>query len=115
MMRKVMLAVAAIAISTPAEARRVKASWYSQGTHVACRLNGSNRFHPDAMTAAHRRLPCGSKVRITYRGRSVTVTINDRGPFIRGREIDLSRGAARAIGLTHAGVAVVDLEVLNKR
>jgi len=60
-----------------------------------------------AMTAAHRTLPFGSRVRVTNHrnGRSVTVTINDRGPFVRGRIIDLSRGAARALGVT--GVAAV--------
>ena len=52
------------------------------------------------MTAAHRSLPFGTKLRVTYRGQSVVVTINDRGPFIKGRVLDLSTGAARAIGLT---------------
>jgi rare lipoprotein A len=66
------------------------------------------------MTAAHRSLPFGTKVRVTNKrnGRSVVVTINDRGPFIRGRVIDLSRGAAQVIGMTGAGVAPVSLEVL---
>jgi rare lipoprotein A len=61
------------------------------------------------MTAAHRTLPFGSRVRVTNRsnGRSVVVTINDRGPFIRGRIIDLSRGAARALGIS--GLAAVSV------
>lgn len=63
----------------------------------------------DGMTAAHRTLPFGSRVHVTNRrnGRSVTVTINDRGPFIRGRIIDLSRGAARALGFS--GLATVSV------
>jgi rare lipoprotein A len=60
------------------------------------------RYNPNGLTAAHRRLPFGTVVRVTNiaNGRSVTVRINDRGPFIRGREFDLSLGACRAIGLS---------------
>ena len=86
------------------------ASYYSQGQRTA----SGARFNPSAMTAAHRSLPFGTKVRVTNRrnGRSVVVTINDRGPFIRGRVIDLSRGAAQVIGMTGAGLAPVKLDVL---
>lgn len=86
------------------------ASYYWQGQRTA----SGARFNPSAMTAAHRSLPFGTKVRVTNKrnGRSVVVTINDRGPFIRGRVIDLSRGAAQVIGMTGAGVAPVSLEVL---
>lgn len=83
------------------------ASWYSSGHHTA---NGE-RFHPLGMTAAHKKLPFGTKVRVTYRGQSVVVRINDRGPFIKGRTIDLSLGAARAVGLT--GVGPVTLDILS--
>jgi rare lipoprotein A len=74
------------------------------------------RFNPSAMTAAHRSLPFGTRVRVTNRsnGRSVVVTINDRGPFIGGRMIDLSRGAAQVIAMTGAGVAPVSLEILGR-
>jgi rare lipoprotein A len=67
------------------------------------------------MTAAHRSLPFGTRVRVTNKrnGRSVVVTINDRGPFVRGRVIDLSTGAATVIGMISAGVAPVSLEVLG--
>jgi rare lipoprotein A len=60
---------------------------------------------PDGLTAAHKSLPLGTRVRVSNprTGASVVVIINDRGPFTRGREIDLSRGAARAIGLTDVG------------
>ncbi len=68
------------------------------------------------MTAAHRTLPFGTQVRVTNKsnGRSVVVTINDRGPFVRGRIIDLSTGAAGVIGMMGAGVAPVTVEVLGK-
>ena len=68
------------------------------------------RFNPNALTAAHKSLPFGTKVRVTYKGKSVIVRINDRGPFIKGRHIDLSRAAARKIGC--AGVCVVTIKVL---
>ena len=64
------------------------------------------------MTAAHRSLPFGTKLRVTRGDRSVIVTINDRGPFVRGRVLDLSTGAARAIGLTGSGVGRVVAEVI---
>ena len=74
------------------------------------------RFNPGALTAAHRSLPFGTRVRVTNRsnGRSVVVVINDRGPFVGGRIIDLSRAAAQAISMTGAGVAPVSLEVLGR-
>jgi rare lipoprotein A (peptidoglycan hydrolase) len=67
------------------------------------------------LTAAHRSLPLGTQVRVTNtaNGRSVVVRINDRGPFIRGRSIDLSRSAAQAVGMTDAGLAKVRMEVLQ--
>jgi rare lipoprotein A len=63
------------------------------------------------MTAAHRTLPFGTRVRVTHGERSVVVVINDRGPFVRGRVLDLSTGAAQAIGL--GGVGRVTAEVLS--
>ena len=73
------------------------------------------RYNPSGMTAAHRTLPFGTRVRVTSpsTGRSVVVRINDRGPFIGGRIIDLSVGAARAIGLTNTGVGTVRMEVVG--
>ena len=72
-------------------------------------------FDPMGMTAAHRTLPFGSRVRVTNtaNGRSVVVRINDRGPFLRGRIIDLSRGAAERIGMIRSGLAEVEVEVLR--
>jgi rare lipoprotein A len=68
------------------------------------------------LTAAHKSLPFGTRVRVTHArsGRSVDVTINDRGPFIAGRIIDLSRAAARVIGMTGEGVAAVRLQILGR-
>ena len=86
-----------------------KASYY--GNESGSRTASGQRFNQNAMTAAHRTLPFGTKLRVTHAGRSVVVTINDRGPFIRGRVLDLSKGAARAIGLTGRGVGQVVAEV----
>ena len=106
-----------VAALTPASLRTTStsyrsgglASYYWRGQRVA----SGGRFNPNAMTAAHKTLPFGTKVKVTNRnnGRSVVVTINDRGPFIRGRVIDLSKGAAKVIKMTGAGVVPVSLEV----
>ena len=71
-------------------------------------------YSASGMTAAHRSLPFGTRVRVTNlaNGHTVVVRINDRGPFVRGRSIDLSAGAARAIGMTGAGVARVRMHVI---
>jgi rare lipoprotein A len=87
------------------------ASYY--GNESGSRTASGQRFNQSAMTAAHRSLPFGTKLRVTHGGQSVVVTINDRGPFIRGRVLDLSTGAARAIGLTGAGVGRVTAEVVS--
>jgi len=92
--------------------QRGVASFYWQGQ----RLASGGVFNPNAMTAAHRTLPFGTKVRVTHlgNGRTVDVTINDRGPFIAGRIIDLSKGAAGVIGMTGQGLARVAVEVLGR-
>jgi rare lipoprotein A len=86
------------------------ASYY--GNEAGSKTASGQRFNQNAMTAAHRTLPFGTKLKVTHGDRSVVVTINDRGPFIRGRVLDLSTGAARAIGLTGAGVGRVVAEVM---
>lgn len=90
----------------------VTASYYWQPQRVA----SGGWFNPNAMTAAHKTLPFGTRVRVTHpgNGRSVEVTINDRGPYIAGREIDLSLAAASAIGMRQQGVAGVRMEVLGR-
>jgi rare lipoprotein A len=87
------------------------ASYY--GNESGSKTASGQRFNQSAMTCAHRSLPFGTKLRVTHGGRSVVVTINDRGPFIRGRVLDLSTGAARAVGLTGAGVGRVTAEVVS--
>jgi rare lipoprotein A len=87
------------------------ASYY--GNESGSRTASGQRMNANAMTAAHRSLPFGTKLRVTHGDRSVVVTINDRGPFIRGRVLDLSTGAARVIGLTGAGVGRVVAEVVS--
>ena len=90
------------------------ASWYGPGFHGRKTANGE-RYDMHALTAAHRSLPFGTKVRVTNRsnGKSVVVRINDRGPYASGRVIDLSRGAAQAVSMIGSGVVPVNLEVLN--
>lgn len=90
------------------------ASFYGKRFHGRLTANGE-RFNMNAMTAAHKTLPFGTKVRVTYprNGRSVVVRINDRGPFIRGRHIDLSRGAAKKLGMISSGHAAVKMEIVS--
>jgi rare lipoprotein A len=87
------------------------ASFY--GNESGSKTASGQRFNQNALTAAHRSLPFGTKLRVTHGGRSVIVTINDRGPFVRGRVLDLSTAAARAVGLTSAGVGHVTAEVVS--
>ena len=89
------------------------ASWYGPGFHGRQTANGE-RYDMHGLTAAHRSLPFGTKVRVTNRtnGKSVVVRINDRGPYVGERVIDLSRGAAQAVNMTDAGLAPDKLEVL---
>ena len=88
------------------------ASFYWQGHTTA---SGAH-FNPEGMTAAHRSLPFGTRVRVTHlgNGRTVEVRINDRGPFVGGRIIDLSRGAAGVLGMHGQGVARVQVNVLGR-
>jgi rare lipoprotein A len=87
------------------------ASYY--GNESGSKTASGARFNQNAMTCAHRSLPFGTRLKVTHGGRSVVVTVNDRGPFIRGRVLDLSTGAARAVGLTGAGVGRVTAEVVS--
>ena len=92
--------------------QRGVASFYWQPQRVA----SGGWFNPNAMTAAHRTLPFGTRVRVTHAatGRSVDVRINDRGPYIAGRIIDLSRAAAQVIGMTGQGIARVTVSILGR-
>jgi len=90
------------------------ASWYGPGLHGGRTASGE-RFDADDFTAAHPTLPLGSRVLVTNlaNGRSVTVRINDRGPYVRGRTIDLSRAAARRLGMLRRGTARVRIQLLG--
>ena len=93
-------------------ARSGEASWYGPGFHGRKTASGE-RFNQNDRTAAHRTLPFGTRVRVTYKGRSTIVTINDAGPYSGNRVIDLSRQAASDIGLIKPGHGKVTLEVLS--
>jgi rare lipoprotein A len=87
------------------------ASFYSYDPQTA----SGEKFDKNELTAAHRTLPFGTKVRVTNvaTGQSVTVRVNDRGPFVNGRVVDVSHGAADKLGITGQGVAKVKLEVVE--
>lgn len=107
-MKRALIAILlSLTLATPSYS--AVASWYGPGFHGRKTASGE-RFNQHAMTAAHRSLPFGTKVKVTYKGKSVIVRINDRGPFIKGRTIDLSKAAARAIGCK--GVCKVKIKVL---
>ena len=94
-------------------ARLVKASWYGPGLAGKPTTSGE-LYDPNALTAASKTLPLGSVVKVSNpkNGRSVRVRINDRGPFVPGRSLDLSHGAATRLGIVHDGVARVKLETV---
>ena len=87
------------------------ASYYDY-SHAGNMTASGVPFDPAGYTAAHQTLPFGTQLLVSYGGSSVQVTVNDRGPFVAGRDIDLSQAAADAIGLTGAGVAPVQVTVL---
>ncbi|MDH4379328.1 MAG: septal ring lytic transglycosylase RlpA family protein [Vampirovibrionales bacterium] len=103
------------ALETPSVVQTGMASWYGDQFHGR-RTSSGQRFDMHGYTAAHRTLPFGTKLRVTNlaNGRSVMVTVNDRGPFGHGRIIDLSKAAARDIGLMSMGVARVSLAKMPK-
>jgi rare lipoprotein A len=88
-----------------------KASWYKMGTHTA----SGEPMNPASLTGAHRTLPFGTQVRVENlaNGRSVVVRINDRGPFAHGRVIDVTQGAAEALGFIRRGIADVRVTVVS--
>ena len=115
-------------ISTPLNAKQHKvhtksqhklsgvASWYSyQKSNRSHKTASGEMFSPNKHTAAHKTLPFGTKVKVTNlkNNKSVNVVINDRGPFIKGRVIDLSRAAAKAIDLMGTGTSNVSIKVIS--
>lgn len=103
-------ALSLVVSATPASAQCGRASWYALTSKTA----SGERMNPAALTAAHRSLPFGTKVKVTNKrnGRAVVVRINDRGPFVRGRMLDLSRGAAQKLGFISSGHTSVCVERL---
>ena len=93
-----------------------KASWYSVGTNSGTRTASGERLSNNGFTAAHKTLPMGTKVRVINEanGKSEVVTITDRGPYTKGRIIDVTIGSAERLGFAHRGVAAVKIEVLGK-
>jgi len=112
----VICAVAFVFGSPPVHAaecrgQMVTASYY--GAESGNRTANGERFDGSGLTAAHRTLPFGTRLRVSYRGESVVVRINDRGPWVKGRGLDLSTAAARRIGMVRAGLASVCVERLG--
>ncbi|MBX9454295.1 MAG: septal ring lytic transglycosylase RlpA family protein [Neoaquamicrobium sediminum] len=97
--------------ATTASAQCGSASWYALTSKTA----SGERMNPAALTAAHRSLPFGSKMKVVNQrnGKSVVVRINDRGPFIKGRVIDLSKAAALELGFIRAGHTKICMEKLG--
>ena len=99
-----------VALAKPARGGGV-ASFYSEGRSTA----SGEKFDPNELTAAHPSLPFGTKLRVTNTatGKSVTVRVNDRGPYVPGRVVDVSYSAAQALGMVHSGTANVKLDVVQ--
>lgn len=114
----IIFVLTAFCITMNAQAETVfqqgKASYYGKAHHGKKTASGK-RFNMHAMTAAHRSLPFGTQLKVTSKdtGKSVIVTINDRGPYAGGRILDLSQEAARQLGMIKQGVGVVTLEKIN--
>ena len=105
-------AVSLVALPNQAQAEPMVSSYY--GYELAGSPTASGvPFDPTAYTAASKTLPLGTQLLVSYGGNSVVVTVNDRGPYVAGRDLDLSQGAAEAIGLTAVGYGVVDVQVIG--
>lgn len=89
-----------------------KASWYSSGKKTA----SGQKFNPNGFSVAHRTLPFGTYVQLTnpQNGNKVTAVVNDRGPFVKSREIDVSRGVARSLGFINKGTERLIIQVYNR-
>ena len=113
-MRPIVLALALSTAAPVADAKTCKASFYGAGERLNRHTANGEVYRPHGITAAHRTLPFGSRVKVSHGSRSVVVRINDRGPASwTGRCIDLSLGAARKLGMVKRGVAPVRLHVLR--
>jgi len=99
------------AVEAPGYSRTMVASYYGYSLEGFETASGEP-FDPEGYTAAHKTLPLGSRLLVSYGGRSVRVTVNDRGPYVKGHDLDLSLAAAREIGLTGPGTAPVRVTTL---
>lgn len=114
MIAMAVVSIPALGATTKSDVMTGKASWYeikcNGGTHTA----SGETLNDWAMTAAHKTLPMGTRVRVTNKlnGRSVVVKINDRGPYIKGRIIDVTKGVAHKLGFVTKGVVPCKVEVL---
>ena len=113
MLKKILFAACTIALAATTAA---EASQTGKASDYGGRGRTASGGHVGAYTAAHRSLPFGTQVRVTnlHNARSVVVTVNDRGPFVRGRIVDVSTGAAGVLGMKGAGVAPVRIEVVSR-
>ena len=117
-MKKIILAALVLASCAgplaAEEGQAGKASWYGPG-HIGKKTANGEIFTGRLRTAAHRDLPMGAVVRVLDKntGRSVVVRINDRGPYVEGRELDVSYAVAKKLGIDHRGTAKVRLELLE--
>lgn len=103
--------VCLFAFNTPSYAFEGIATWYGRGVGTA----SGQRFNPNGLTCAHKTLPFGTKLLLTNKAneRSVTVIVNDRGPFGKNREIDVTYGAAKILGFVSQGIAILKIEVIK--
>jgi rare lipoprotein A len=114
MLRRLILLIALMSISCRSIHQRGVASWYGRSYSGKATASGEI-FRPWKRTAAHKSLPLGTIVKVTNtdNGKSVRVVINDRGPYAKGRIIDLSRKAARKIDMLDSGVANVEIKIIG--
>ena len=114
MLKKVLFAACIVTLC--ATAATAGPAWTGKASYYGGRGRTASGGHVGAFTAAHRSLPFGTHLRVTNlrNRRSVVVTVNDRGPFVRGRIVDVSTGAANALGFRSAGVAAVRVEVVSR-
>ena len=106
--------LAVTSLTVVASAETVKCSYYSH-KYDGRRTASGQRFSSNALTAAHKTLPLGTRVKLTNPANhhSVIVRVNDRGPFVKGRDISVTRRAAKRLGFTRAGVADLEMETLK--
>jgi rare lipoprotein A len=109
--------ISLLTMTVPAFAGSVGVASYYGKEMGGRRTADGERFNPRGLTAAHRSLPFGTKLQVTNlrNGKTVVVRVSDRGPFARGRMIDLSYGAARVIGMVHSGTTRVKISQLEER